>query len=72
MTTEQRRDPLQSFEVIDGPRAGEWFACVRDNFDVLTGDPTNGIEARYTYWLTREGDGHVWRCGIKTTARRPD
>lgn len=72
MTTEQRRDPLQSFEVIDGPRAGERFACERDNFDVLTGDPMRGTDARYTYRLTRAGDGYVWRCGIEAAACRPD
>lgn len=70
--TEQRRDPFQYFEVVDGPRAGERFACERDCFDVLTGDPMRGTEARYTYWLCREGERYVWRCGAVVSARRPD
>ena len=68
--TEQPRDPLQAFEVIDGPRKGEWFACERDNFDVLIGDPMRGIERRVRYSLRAQGAGHVWYCGIEQDAAK--
>lgn len=66
--TEQRRDPLQAFQVIDGPRKGELFACERDSFDVLIGDPMRGTDGRVRYYLRPQGTGHVWWCGIEPTA----
>lgn len=66
--SEQPRDPLQAYRVLGGPMQGERFACPVDSFDVLTGEPWDGVYVRVTYCLRPEGDSHVWCCAIEPPA----